>query len=65
MKSWNPLPPKKVNVVVDTWSQRTHLSQLEAKIIDHSRLCEEFNNLNLRIVANTKVIEMEVYSTLL
>jgi hypothetical protein len=28
-------------------------------------LCEEFNKLNLRIVANTKVMEMEVGSNLL
>jgi hypothetical protein len=28
-------------------------------------LCEEFNKLNLRIVANTKAMEMEVGSDLL
>jgi hypothetical protein len=28
-------------------------------------LCEEFNKLNLRIVANTEVMEMEVGSSLL
>jgi hypothetical protein len=28
-------------------------------------LCEEFNKLNLRIVANTEAIEMEVGSNLL
>jgi hypothetical protein len=28
-------------------------------------LCEEFNKLNLRIVANTEVMEMEVGSNLL
>jgi hypothetical protein len=28
-------------------------------------LCEEFNKLNLRIVANTEVVEMEVGSSLL
>jgi hypothetical protein len=28
-------------------------------------LCKEFNKLNLRIVANTDVMEMEVDSTLL
>jgi hypothetical protein len=28
-------------------------------------LCEEFNKLNLRIVANTKVMEMDVGSSLL
>jgi hypothetical protein len=29
------------------------------------RLCEEFNKLKLRIVANTKAMEMEVGSKLL
>jgi hypothetical protein len=28
-------------------------------------LCEEFDKLNLRIIANTEVMEMEVGSTLL
>jgi hypothetical protein len=28
-------------------------------------LCEEFDNLNLRIVANMEVVEMEVGSSLL
>jgi hypothetical protein len=30
-----------------------------------SELCKEFDKLNLRIIANMKVIEMEVGSTLL
>jgi hypothetical protein len=28
--------PGKVNVVADTWSQRSHVSQLEVEIVDHS-----------------------------
>jgi hypothetical protein len=28
--------PGKANVVADTWSQRSHVSQLEVEIIDHS-----------------------------
>jgi hypothetical protein len=30
-----------------------------------SKLCDKFDRLNMRIVANTKVMEMEVCSTLL
>jgi hypothetical protein len=51
-------------VVADAWSQRSHLRQLVVEKMSFE-LCEEFNKLNLRIVANTKVIEMEVGSTLL
>jgi hypothetical protein len=29
------------------------------------KLCEEFDKLNIRIVANTEVMDMEVYLTLL
>jgi hypothetical protein len=29
------------------------------------KLCKEFDKLNLRIIANTKVMEMEVDSTLI
>jgi hypothetical protein len=51
-------------VVVDTWSQESHLSQL---LVDKMsfELCEEFDKLNLRIVAKTEVMKMEVDSTLL
>jgi hypothetical protein len=28
--------PRKVKVVADAWSQRSHVSQLEVEIIDHS-----------------------------
>jgi hypothetical protein len=56
--------PVKDNVVADALSRRSHVSQL---VVDSMpfELCEEFNKLNLRIIANTKVIEMEVGSSLL
>jgi hypothetical protein len=56
--------PEKANVVADALSHRSHVSQL---VVDSMpfELCEEFNNLNLRIVANTKATEMEVKSNLL
>jgi hypothetical protein len=56
--------PGTANVVADTLSQRYHVSQL---VVDSMpfELCEEFNKLNLRIVANTEVMEMEVGSSLL
>jgi hypothetical protein len=51
-------------VVTDTLSRRSHVSQL---VVDSMpfELCEEFDKLNLRIVANTKAMEMEVGSSLL
>jgi hypothetical protein len=56
--------PGKSNVVTDALSCRSHVSQL---VVDSMpfELCEEFDKLNLRIVANTKAIEMEVGSNLL
>jgi hypothetical protein len=56
--------PRKENVVVDAFSRRSHVSQL---VVENMlfELCEEFDKLNLRIVANTEVMEMEVDSTLL
>jgi hypothetical protein len=51
-------------VVADTLSQRSHVHQLVVESIP-SELCDEFDKLNLRIVANTKVMEMKVGSTLL
>jgi hypothetical protein len=56
--------PGKANVVVDALSHRFHVSQL---VVDSMpiELCEEFNKLNLRIVANTEATEMEVGSNLL
>jgi hypothetical protein len=54
----------KANVVAGTLSRWSHVSQL---VVDSMpfELCEEFNKLNLRIVANTKAMEMEVGSNLL
>jgi hypothetical protein len=51
-------------MVADTFSHRSHMSQL---VVDSMRfeLCEEFDKLNLRIVANTEATEMEVGSNLL
>jgi hypothetical protein len=49
-------------VVADALSRRSHVSQL---VVDSMpfELCEEFDKLNLRIVANTKAMEMEVGSS--
>jgi hypothetical protein len=51
-------------VVADALSQRSHVSQL---VLDSMpfELCEEFEKLNLRIIANTEAMEMEVGSSLL
>jgi hypothetical protein len=51
-------------VVADALSQRSHVSQL---VVDSMpfELCEEFDKLNLRIIANTEAIEMKVGSSLL
>jgi hypothetical protein len=51
-------------VVADALIRMSHVSQL---VVDSMpiELCEEFNKLNHRIVANTKVMEMEVGSSLL
>jgi hypothetical protein len=51
-------------VVADALSRRSHVSQL---VVDSMplKLCEEFDKLNLRIVANTEATEMEVGSNLL
>jgi hypothetical protein len=51
-------------VVADALSRRSHVSQL---VVDSMpfELCEEFDKLNLRIVANTEAIEMDVGSNLL
>jgi hypothetical protein len=56
--------PWKANVVADALSRRSHVSQL---VVDSMpfELCEEFEKLNLRIVANTEAMEMEVGSNLL
>jgi hypothetical protein len=56
--------PRKANMVVDALSHRSHVSQL---VVDNMpfELCEEFDMLNLRIVANTEAMKMEVGSSLL
>jgi hypothetical protein len=56
--------PGKANVVIDALSHRSHVSQL---VVDSMPLefCEEFDKLNLRIVANTEATEMDVGSDLL
>jgi ribonuclease HI len=56
--------PGKANVVADALSRRSHVSQL---VVDSMpfELCEDFNKLNHRIVANTEATEMDVVSSLL
>jgi hypothetical protein len=56
--------PGKANAVVNALSRRSHVSQL---VVDSMpfELCEEFDKLNLRIIANTEATEMEVGSNLL
>jgi hypothetical protein len=54
----------KANMVADALSCRSHVSQLVVDIMPFE-LCEEFDKLNLRIVANTEAMEMEVGSNLL
>jgi hypothetical protein len=52
---------RKANVVADALSQKSHVSQLVVDSMPFES-CEEFDKLNLRIVVNTKTIEMEVGS---
>jgi hypothetical protein len=56
--------PGKANVVADALSRRSHVSQLVVDSMPFG-LCEEFDKINLRIVANTKSTKMEVGSNLL
>jgi hypothetical protein len=56
--------PGKANVVADALSHRSHVSQLAVESMPFE-LCEEFNKLNLRIVANIEATEMKVGSNLL
>jgi hypothetical protein len=55
--------PGKANMVADAFSRRSHVSQL---VVDSMpfELCEEFDKLNLRIIANTEATDMEVGSSL-
>jgi hypothetical protein len=55
--------PGKANVLADALSQRSHLNQLIVEQMPFD-LCEEFDKLHLRLVANTKVVAMEIDSTL-
>jgi hypothetical protein len=56
--------PGKANMVADALSHKSHVSQL---VVDSMpfELCEEFDKLNLKIIANAEVVEMEVGSSLL
>jgi hypothetical protein len=56
--------PRKANVVADALSRRSHANQVVVKNIP-PELCDEFDKLSLKIVANTEVVELEVGSTLL
>jgi hypothetical protein len=55
--------PRKANVVADALSRRSHVSQLVVNSMPFE-LCEVFDKLNLRIVANAEAMEMEVGSSL-
>jgi hypothetical protein len=55
----NNYHPGKANVVTDALSQRSHVSQLVVDSMSYE-LCEEFDKLNFRIVANTEDMKMEV-----
>jgi hypothetical protein len=49
--------PGKVNVVADALSHKSHVSQLVVDSMSFE-LCEEFDKLNLRIIANAEIMEM-------
>jgi hypothetical protein len=53
----------KANVVADALSRRSHLNQLIVEQMPFI-LCDKFHKLNLTIVANIKVVAMEIDSTL-
>jgi hypothetical protein len=56
--------PGKANVVANALSRRSHMSQLMVDSMPFE-LCEEFDKLNLRIMANTEAMEMKVGSRLI
>jgi hypothetical protein len=56
--------PEKANMVADALSRRSHVSQLVVYSMPFE-LCGKFDKLNLRIIANTKAMEMKVGSSLL
>jgi hypothetical protein len=53
----------KENIVIDALSQRSHWNQLMVEQMPFD-LYEEFDKINLRLVANTEVVAMEIDSTL-
>jgi hypothetical protein len=53
----------KVNVVADALSRRTHLNMLATREL-LLEFCKEFEKLNLGWVSNTKIVAMDVDSTL-
>jgi hypothetical protein len=55
--------PGKANVVAHALSRRSHLNQLIVEKMPFD-LCEEFDRLNLRLVASTEVVAIEIDSTL-
>jgi hypothetical protein len=55
--------PGKANVVADALSRRSHLNMLATREL-LPEFCKEFKKLNLGWVSNTKVVIMEVDSTL-
>jgi hypothetical protein len=55
--------PSKANIVADALSRRSHLNQLIVEQMPFN-LCEGFDKLNLRLEANTKVVTMQIDSTL-
>jgi hypothetical protein len=55
--------PGKTNIDANALSRRFYLNQLIVEQM-HFDLCEEFDKLNLRLVANTEVVAMEIDSTL-
>jgi hypothetical protein len=56
--------PGKANVVANGLSRKSHVSRLVVESMPFE-LCEEFDKLNHRIIANTKAMEKEVGSSLL
>jgi hypothetical protein len=55
--------PRKVNVVANALSRRSHLNMIATREF-LPKFCKEFEKLNLGWVSNTEVITMEVDSTL-
>jgi hypothetical protein len=55
--------PGKANVVADALSRRTHLNMLATREL-LPEFCKEFEKLNVGWVSNTKIVSMDVDSTL-